>query len=96
VSRYFYGGRLTRLQNRCEHKGETTTLARNSIESFIPLRDNISFVWISYIQYTCLRALSLKFRHIYSIGWKYSLAHQKIAGTTFERTVYWLLRDRKF
>lgn len=31
-------------------------------------------------------AFSLKFRHIYSIGRKYSLAHQKIASTTFEWT----------
>lgn len=39
-----------------------------------------------YVPPCTLCALSLKFRHIYSIGWKYFLAHQKIAGMTFERT----------
>jgi len=89
-----YGSYSIRLQNRCVPKSEATTLSRNSVESFIPLRDNISFaVWISYIQ---IRGSEFAERflwnsvseipHIYSIGWKYFLAHQKIASTTFERT----------
>lgn len=91
---FMYGSYSIRLRNRCVPKGEATTLSRNSVESFIPLHDNISFaVWISYIQIrgSVLARRSLwnsvsEIPHIYSIGWKYFFAHQKIASTTFERT----------
>lgn len=37
-----------------------------------------------YIRASVRAALSLKFRHIYSVGWKYSPAHRRIASATFE------------
>lgn len=76
---------IARNTNRAVHARHTHTQFPSRV--IYSATRNISFaVRISCIQIyapACC-ALSLKFRHIYSIEWKYFLAHQKIASATFE------------